>query len=241
MAEPVINVNLTKCGCSGGRLNAARRAGNSNPVDPLPCDAGCPGGPVLIPCPIPRAVTFGVALGECIRDPFGCRDGNHASVCFARSVKVSCSVSGETWEESQPTTFEAANRPGLAFADDVEADAVVEIVRERWALVKALVLGQAEYTIPLQRGAQPVPWAGDLLTQRDAVFSALADMARVEQAAFEAQERSIRAMGEPTFLPDNFHRAEPHARASASVLERYVERLIEQVGTQVDAPPGLEN
>jgi hypothetical protein len=99
--------------------------------------------------------------------------------------------------------------------------------RERWALVVALVAGDTEIVAHTHEQRALL---ARLYPQRDAVFSALADMARAEKVVFDRQEEAIKAMDEPLFLPDNFMRAEPNARASASILERYVERLIERVG-----------
>lgn len=210
--NPTINVNLKPCSYYG--VCNVHQSGHI---------AECSATPILISCPIPRSVTLEVVPGECTCFHRGPKNAAppptwvHSVTCPARPVKVSCSISGKTWEESHLSAWETEDGIGLNTTVEAgEADA-------RWVLVKALVLGrQAE---PAE--TEPV---ASMSAKRAAVFAALADMARAEEAAFEAQERVIRAMGEPAFLPDSFHRAEPHARASASLLGRYVERIIEQVG-----------
>jgi hypothetical protein len=215
-AIPTINVNLKKCTCKrvNGRL-------------PHIHDDACDARPVLIPCPIPRSVKFRVVLGECTclseEEPpevGGIRtaEPGHFSNCPARPVEVVCSISGETWAGSAVADVEHA------ITDDrILGDAGMrrggDVARDRWSLFRMLVTN----TLPAET-------QGDLVRQRDALFSALADMAREEQAAFESQERAIQALGDPTFVPDNFHRAEPHSRASACILEHWVERTIKQVG-----------
>lgn len=182
---------------------------------------GCPGTPVLIPCPIPRSVTFTVRLGECncpsqARGVSALWPSGHAPQCPARPLRVTCSISGKTWEESEVVEVE---KRGDQWLDQFEENAALRICRERWALVKMLVLGMgilSERTRELQ-------------VQRDAVYASIADMARAEDAVWQAQERACRSV-DSAFIPDNFMNAEPHSRPSASILERYVERLIEQIG-----------
>lgn len=210
-----INVNLKRCDCS-------RPTDGFQRVH-LPT---CASTPVLIPCPIRRSVTFGVRIGECAVDGHhlgGCyritnthgqkSDVIHITGCPAKPIRVSCSISGKTWEESEVFDMESpSGHPDI-----------LRLCYERWALVKALVTGQRhDLTIRFKT------WC-DLVDQRDAVFSALADMARAEVAALEAQARVMGAAGWK-----GIHFADPQhhddKRPSASFLARYVERLIEQVG-----------
>lgn len=222
---PTINVNLSSpCNCGANSLNSARRAGNPNPVDYLPHMDGCPSTPVLIPCPIPRSVTFEVRLGECTCDETerSLLASGHTARCPGKPIRVSCSISGATWEESEVTQTEY--QPAGDWVPDRDRPlelALESACRERWALVKGLVLGQ---DVP------PGSVVPGTIDQRDAVYAEIAALARDEQSAFERQEHAVKAMDEVTFMPYNFHRAEPHARASASILARYVERLIEQIG-----------
>lgn len=230
MKIPTINVNLTKCSCGEARVRALHGA---IPEAHLPT---CSAFPVLIPCPIQRSVTFEVALGECIcpmgpppRKESWMDDIGHALECPARPIKVACSISG-TWEASEARDAMRVGAMGREYHIPTD-DKIQAAVRERWALVKALVLGARIERDPLPSfsSADSDKAVAALFAQRDAVFSALADMARAEEQVWTAQERACRTM-EATFIPDNFMNEEPHSRPSASILERYVERLIEQVG-----------
>lgn len=200
-----INVNLKPCTCGC-------------PVFPTVHVKDCPGISVPIPCLIPRSVTFEVRLGECDCLSSLKSIGTHTDDCRSRPIRVSGSISGKTWAESEPSDVEG---PSGAPVD------LITVCRDRWALVKALVLGQWPTVSAIGVLSEAIP---GLVEQRDAVYAALADMARAEEAAFDAQERAVKAMGEATYMPHNFHRAEPHARASADLLARYVERLVEQAG-----------
>jgi hypothetical protein len=184
-----------------------------NPRDPHNDEAQ-----ILIPCPIRRSVTFSVALGDCYLSGSSLKcslgDGAHRIGCPARPVRVSCSISGKTWEESSISFVERADGEciGPMF------DRVDTICRARWALVKALVLGQT-YTLAARFPPAAVDVIHRLHIQRDAVFAALTDMARGQAIYATGNER----------LPEVcrlFYRGDPTSEA----LERYVEYLIEQVG-----------
>jgi hypothetical protein len=213
-------------------VNTSATHAHPNPADPAFCDVDC--RPVLIPCPIPRSVTFEVVSGECTcgykedtvaaarahTDPDGVL-GNfrvrHADGCSNRTVKVSCSISGETWETSEAFDVEnAGRRDGLFVGVAHEPDDVLRACRSRWALVKALVLGQHGCC------AQHMP--DGLREQRDAVFSALTDMARAEEATCDARDAVRKERG-----MQQSRRLEPELRESAIELGDYVERLIEQI------------
>jgi hypothetical protein len=214
---PTINVNLTKCDCPPmDSYTMTSRKGAHFP--------DCPGYHFLIPCHIQRPVTFDVALGEC----FGCgmsqsrtRDGlvRHDSHCPARPIRVSCSIGGESWPHS--FAQDVAIVEGEPIHDLVRLDAIMRTVRERWALIKALVMGI--------RVEGPPRHVKGLMDQRDTVFAALADMARAETAAMQAQQRVDDAFPYHRFhrVGGGDHRAIPPSHAR---LEAYVEFLREQVG-----------
>jgi hypothetical protein len=218
---PTINVNLTPC----------------DGFCELPYHAQCSVAfPILIPCSLQffRSVTFEVVLGECT-SPVMCatftKGAGHILACTnRRTIRVSCFIDGETWPETEVGEIDVheSQNPG---AQDTER--ILAACRERWALVKALVLGAKWGTCPRdvdEIAKRHLNLVATLFNQRDALYAELTDLARDEQSAFGSQERAIKAMGELSFLPDNYHRAEPIARASASILARYIERLIEQVG-----------
>lgn len=196
---PAINVNLTYCAmCRDGDHSSEQTA-------------QCYGAPVLVCCPIPRSVTFSVALGRCI-----CEQA-HSKVCPVRPAKVSCSITGETWEESEVTGVELES----PYAKERTAQGVIDtfgqICRARWTLVKMLLLN-----------GLPSDTHGDLVPQRDTVFAALADMARAEQDACNAQQGVDEA-----FPFDHYRRNDPDhcsERPSVGRFAAYVEYLIRHVG-----------
>lgn len=202
--QPTVNVNLKSCSCEPGTAKEWTE---------------CSAAPVLIPCPIPRSVTFEVQVRDC-----GHKEG-HPITCpwpVGYVVKVSCSISGETWEESEVADVE---KRGDQWLDQFEEGAALRICRERWALVKALLLHHGEVSGHTVFTPESLP----LLQQRDAVFSALSDMARAEEAAMAAQQRVDEAFPSDRYARqgDTDHRA---VWPSVNRLARYVERLVEQVG-----------
>jgi hypothetical protein len=97
-------------------------------------------------------------------------------------VKVACSISG-TWEASEVADVALVRMDDghfVTFETNAAVTAALSACRDRWALVKALVLGKYTYNDSL------VPET--LHVQRNAVFAALADMARAEQDACSAQQ-----------------------------------------------------
>ena len=184
----------------------------------------CPGAPVPIHCPLPRSFVVEVEQGECKRDPFGCKNGHHASVCFAQTVRVSCSIDG-TWGGSEPVDFD----DGGATFTDVQLGEAEDACRERWALVKALVLGFTRVTL----GGVSRKEADALFTQRDAVFAALAKMARHEAAAYEAHAHFQDALGISRYdwTPVGYVTPEgaPLEMPSACGMAAYVRHLLKQV------------
>lgn len=74
---------------------------------------------------------------------------------------------------------------------------MVAACRARWKIVKALVLGYTawDYTMSSAK-AVPLATITAMLAQRDAVFSALAKVAQLEHAIFDAQGEYASAMDE---------------------------------------------
>lgn len=230
-----VNVNLTLCDCTGNDWKP-RPLGSTHADD-------CSGVPLLIPCPIPPSVTFQVALGECLKACTANTSGRgwvlgprsdtshfapgHVYGCPGRPVRVSCSISGRTWEASEVMPY--IERPGSAvvtWGSKAEQALALGLCRSRWSLVKALVLGMPHHSfIDLMTG----PMALDLLAERDAVFAALAKMARAEEAA-AASQRAVIDSFPAVRLRSPTHLEPLHERPSADLLESYVEHLIEQVG-----------
>lgn len=208
---PTININLKPCASPG--LCAQHPYGKTGHM--LTCSAA----PVHIPCPIPRSVTFTVRLGECTcgrnslhREIAGCAPG-------CGTIRVSCSIVGKTWEESEVMIASVSD---LQDENAVMPLQALNACRDLWAVVWALLTGLS--TTP------GLSYRPELVAQRDVVFAALVKTARAEQDAFQGQEEGVKAMGLPTYLPHNFHRAEPEHRPSADMLARYVDHLVEQVG-----------
>jgi hypothetical protein len=229
---PTINVNLAPCVCGGPLPRLLTEGPDVHP-------GGCPGAPILIPCPIPRSVTVKVPLGACqcriagrralieflgAGDSFpGGINAWHDFDCPARPVKASCSISGSTWEESEvvdvDNPHENDGRWGAESGDAFRT--ALSACNDRWALFKALVLGHTDLSQWLTG-----PKVLELLTQRDTVYAALADMARAEQVAYEAQNAVSMVCGRGVSA---YHRTAAHERPSAHWLAAYVERLLEQV------------
>lgn len=211
-----INVNLKPCPISASHTHAE--------------GSTCSGAPILIPCPIPRSVTLTVRLGECdggcnrddssLPEPCGpWGEAPHRPNCPARPIRVTCSIGGKTWPDTFVEDVECRDAGGAIFPDDSATHVLaLEAVVNLWALVKGLLLNLF-----------PSTTQGDLVTQRDTVFAALADMARAEEAALKAQERV-----EAAFPYHRFHRVgggdHRGPRPSQARLEAFVEYLAEQVG-----------
>lgn len=211
---PTINVNLKACSSSGPAH-----------MHLVPCG----GAPILIPCPIQRSITFEVALGECACGAVeaSIRSSREASLfgmaclpgCPARPIKVVCSITGETWEESEVDDVEVRS-VSLSREDGVR---MVAICRERWALVKAMVLGEAYGNMPAMARVTL-----DIFVQRDTVFAALADMARAETALHDRWQSLPAAIKKASSL-------EPYcwdyeSTPTTEALAAYVEQVIEQAG-----------
>lgn len=217
-ATPVVNVNLKPCDKGCGAVERRVFAHGHATT--------CAAIPVPIPCRPPSSVPFQVALGECARGCTTQRPGQpHYADCPARPVKVSCYISGSTWEESEVTDWETR---AFTFTGGGEWERAGAACRARWALVKALVLNQ-----PIGPAYVHVDGVRTLAIQRDAAYSALADMARAEEAALAAQ----RALAPHRLQTRGWvHRPKSEDRPSAGFLWRYVELLIEQVSILGVAP-----
>lgn len=210
MSVPTINVNLKQCDC----------------LCPGKHGDLCPGRPVLIPCPIPRSVVFTGVLGACDCSASHPKFlvGIHHPECPAIPIRVACYIDGETWETSLIRDQEVVS--GEEVHDTAQVNKMLTVCRDRWALVKALVLGSdcAAFRAP----HIPLFWevVGPLVTQRDAVFSALCDMARAEDALHDSADAAARALGAKEGMPGLCETITP----SHDILAAYVEHLIEQVG-----------
>lgn len=212
-----INVNLAACDCAVSYA-------------PMQHTADCAAAPVLVPCHIPPRVELQVALGECV----GCiivndtrgyrRETIHDASCPGRPVRVSCSISGTTWTESEVADVAQVGVKDEPW-DRTECMHALTACRERWVLAKALVAGRSTFIVGVNPGKQNI-----LMLQRDAVFAALADMAKAEEAASVAQNRAHAALGDDLRLRPH-HNEESKDRPAAYMLERYVEHLIGRVGT----------
>lgn len=199
MKTPTINVNLKPCRplCPfgwGGRTTHAE---------------DCPGAPVVIPCPIPRSVTFEVRLGECTcaSDPddttHAMPPAVHLSSCRSRPVRVSCSISGKTWEESKVGDIDPTGRY------EIDLPTARDDLDTRWALVK-------------ERLIAPHDGARKCDCDRCLLFSALSDMAQAESVILQRFADIDRVYTN--------RRRDAFKGHAASELAAYVERMIEQVG-----------
>lgn len=201
---PAVNVNIRSTHAHPERAN------------PAFCDSDC--APVLIPCPIPRSLTFTVRLGDCSGRCNGMMWQNppfHGADCPGRPIRVSCSILGKTWEESGVVDVDP---PGDGYPS------ILRACRERWALMKALMLGFTRVTL----GGVSRQQADKLFVQRDAVYAALADKARVEQADDATTRALIKAL--PSLKARDGDAATASAYLSVRALAHYVEHLVEQIG-----------
>jgi hypothetical protein len=228
-SEAVVNVNLARCDCGG-----ASAEGKHAP--------DCPGALVLVPLSLEpwRIVTMTVRLGDCrCLNKDRAADGIHAGSCPARPVRVSCSISGDTWEESEVigtmNSVEVRDCPvGASVLDFVPA------CRARWSIVKALVTGLSWGDFQHEQSLGERMSTGSLFAQRDAVFAVLTEMVRHENAAALAQTQALKAM-DATWIDyggcPGHHSAMDGRRPSVVLLARYVEKLIEEVGSLLAKEP----
>jgi hypothetical protein len=203
---PTINVNLAH-----------------NPRDPHTDESK-----VLIPCNLPPSFTCEVVLGECIcgghigRGPPAIIDRRSAT-CPGRPISVSCSIAGDTWDASEvddawPTQHDfAEDMDGMDWPEELAA------CRDRWALVKALVMGNSAKDLWLTMPESQTSWMVGLVSQRDAVFSALVRMERGNTEVLGGIEDFDKAL-------TRRKRTSPIESISGPMLTYYVQHLIEQVG-----------
>lgn len=199
---PGINVNMTFCALCRDCDHAPEQA------------ARCPGAPVLVPCPIGRA--------------HGPMKIQHPTL---GDVEVMLTISGDTWETSAISEVVLVWRDGARHAEEEgwptqrDCDAAHDIGVHFWNVVKNYL------TLPAPSfSSSPIlaPIAA-LYVQRDAVFAALVDMSRAEDAAREAQARCDAAAPFPIVAPGASHNLSPERRPSATRLASFVSYLLEQV------------
>lgn len=207
LVTPTINVNLRSFSCECG------------PIHQPHCDRT----PILIPCPIPPSVTVIITENKCrcragVRGPL---NGGHWSDCKGTDVRtqVSADIIGNDWHDAKPVGFTI----GIVEASDHQC----MLVRDRWALVKALVMGESWGDFQHVSALGERMSTGATFAQRDAVYAALAEQARLEVQMLAAQQRTVAAIGSPRLTASE---RPPEDRPSAQALEVFVERVIEQVG-----------
>lgn len=207
---PAINVNLKPCTCGC-------------PVFPLTHVKDCPGRLVLVPCQIPRSITL--TMNSSTRCNCGGYDSSHDRSCPRYGadipIRVVADIGGATWEESHLTAWETED--GIGLNTTMEA----KLASARWETVKAVLLNTSH-----AGAAGPT-----LLTQRDKFFAALALKAEAEErdvAAYRGVVASLPAGMRKAVLPEApwyntgmFY----YPRPSEALLARYVEHLVEQVGS----------
>lgn len=216
----MINVNQKPCECANHKSFGLRHWEH------------CPGIPVLIPLPIHRSFTCTVVLGECWGvGPGRCVSEDsarrfkwatrHSERCPAHPIRVSCSISGKTWKDSEVKDVETRDETWHPSAPRYYR--ALSAARDLWALLKALVLGKPQ--------AGPDGWLDaptDLFIQRDAVFAAICEMARAEEAHNAAVQNLVKLC--PGRLGRTLGHLDPGLPGAGRYLERYVEHMIEQVG-----------
>lgn len=228
----MINVNQKPCECANHKSFGLRHWEH------------CPGIPVLIPLPIHRSFTCTVVLGECWGvGPGRCVSEDsarrfkwatrHSERCPAHPIRVSCSISGETWKDSEMKDVETRDETWHPSAPRYYR--ALSAARDLWALLKALVTGKHGDAVKAVRASPTIPWSalGPLLQQRDAVFAAICKMARAEEAAALAQQQALKALGWSwiDYGGCSGHQLDMDGRRPCVVLlGRYVEHLIGQVG-----------
>jgi hypothetical protein len=206
-----INVNMTPCTCEPRAAKWLRHA------------SGCGAPEVLIPCPVPPSFACDVVLGACDCVKAYTRINAHKTGCAGMPIRVSCSIRsgppGQEWAGSEVFDVDAD------FNHPINTARQMEIARERWALVVALVTGNDEAWRSDPRGEG---W--NLQPQRDIVFAALAAKALSERADDDTTKALAGAIpGLLTFGDITTPTASDYL--SAIAMRRYVARLIDQVGT----------
>lgn len=214
-----INVNLGRCTYAEGIESGAYHFSEL-------CDTR----PVLIPCRIPGSVTFEVRQGECTCLPgfyaAAQTRNDHLPRCLGKPIRVSCSIGGKTWAESEVTDVEKQGEiNAYQFPTELERTLALAACRERWALVKALVTG---FTGDIAAFAPGSAMAVRLRNERDVMFAALAAKIRAEQAD-DATTRDLMKIL-PGLAASDVTEAMGRDYLSTRALERYVKDLIAQIG-----------
>ena len=142
----------------------------------------------------------------------------------ARPIRVTCSISGKTWQESEIAQAEVPHGHEFSPAD------VLNTCRERWALVKALLGVNPEWSKQGKWFSEHGRMA--IFTQRDAVYAALADMARAEDVLGTKAVLIEESLPEALAADAVLWLDRPYARPSTWLLERFVSQLIQTVGAQ---------
>jgi hypothetical protein len=210
--SPTINVNLKPCDCDGPHDVVVRDASVHT--------SDCASVPVLIPCPIPREVVLTVKIGGC--DCLADDHLSHGRDCRSRPLRAVCAIGGNTWEEGEVNDVTLTRSEDYPQPDGWRAQ-FMAIARDRWALVKALVTDRTNDLSSHLQGALVRNAA--LLTQRNTVFAALADMAGAEDALYGRENDALKAIdGCSLMVP------EPDNRPTAHTLARYMKHLLAQIG-----------
>jgi hypothetical protein len=228
---PTLNVNLRPCPVARAHEHLSSIALHEGGI--------CPAAPVLIPCPIPGSFTCEVAIVEddrCVEfdlapgqkeddDDAMCRcgypRGDHESVDrVASTIRVSCSITSDgTWAGSEVTEVDLPTpHPTQPVVAEMQ---ILLLCRKRWALMKALVMGQSQ----TQPGARWIDAPTDLFTQRNAAFAAIAKARHHETGLRLAIEDG---MAHFPYVPssESMYSVPP----SEAMLAAYVEHLRKEIG-----------
>lgn len=216
---PTINVNTKPC--------PSQKWHDSRDLTPV-CRGEC--APVLIPCPIQRSVTIEVALGECVCGHAawvvrGNISIQHDANCHARPIRVSCSIGGKTWAESEVTDIEPNTDPD----GDDWGDAMWNACRARWKIVKALVTGRATTLEDVTSEPMSTLHMNGMLAQRDAMFAALAELAQIERGHSDISDELDKMEVEIYGGHDHY----PRVTQATRRLEYYVKHLIDQIANKI--------
>lgn len=219
---PMINVNLKPCTCGGPHFFKGVK-------EPVPHLQHCPAVQVLIPYSLPHSWTVEVVLGECSCG-FGLSQ-KHGLACPGAPIRVTCSIGGETWEESHVTNVTLPWTTDDSMARHPSQNAAETACRDRWSLVKALLLG-LKWKDPFVAPGQFVPTSlvqlrDALIQQRDEALSAICDMALTQKANLEAHRRAVKAIGSPLLTVKERKLSETPVYHA---LEVYIDQLLEKVG-----------
>lgn len=223
--KPSVNVNVRWCFCSA-----------PSPLGPHEPDCKGDSLPLHVICPLPEEAVFQLKLGRCScpngldRASFG--QGPHPEGCPARLVRMRCKVAGKSWGAS--SIVEVRPEDG-EFRPELLGKAL-ELARERWALVRALM---ANLGPPPGGSLALAKRVTALFIQRNEIFASLTRMARVEAAHHEQSVELFEALKAAD--PEREHVEGPASYAlawaspgseegnSSAGLRSYLHLLLEQV------------